>query len=215
MTPVSWQSVAMPESPEEIHARIVAAAGQGGRLPMPPVAEWDTFPWEIVDGELSVKAIGEPLAAEAPRQGTGGEGCARCEETDGLVRVWENWNFHLTRTSAPTGLPLVLLLHSNEHKDFIEMGDDEAAEYGRLTVWLTRIMERLPHIGRVHVNRWGDNVEHLRTWFIARPERLPNVSGSCTADWDEILPPTPEDVWLQDVETVVTKLAYHDGRSLI
>lgn len=215
MTSASWQSVAMPESPEEIHARIVAAAGPGGRLPMPPVAEWDDLPWEVVDGQLVAKSIGEPLAAEAPRKGAGGESCPTCAGDEEQVRVWESWNFHLARPARPSGLPLVLWLQSNEHMDFTEMGDDQAAELGKLTVWLTRIIERMPHIGRVHVNRWGDGEEHLRVWFVARPERLPHVCGTLAVEWDEMIPPTSEDVWLQDVATVVSKLAFHEGRSLL
>ena len=34
----------MPESPEELYARVVAQVGEGGRLPIPPVEEWDMFP---------------------------------------------------------------------------------------------------------------------------------------------------------------------------
>jgi len=205
----------MPESPEEIHARIVAAAGPGGRLPMPPVAEWDDLPWEVVDGALAAKEIGEPLAAEAPRRGAGGEACPTCSGDPERVKVWESWNFHVARPGRPSGLPLVLWLQSNEHMDYTEMGDDQAAELGRLTVWLTRIMERMPHIGRVHVSRWGDGEEHLRVWFVARPERLRHVNGSLAVEWDEMLPPTPEAVWLGDVATVVSKLTTHDGRSLV
>lgn len=214
MTPVSWHAVAMPQSPEEIHARIVAAVGPDGRLPM-PADQVDDLPWEVADGHLVAKPVGEPFAAEAPRRGTGGLGCATCEGDTAQVRVWESWRFHVARPARPSGLPLVLWLQSNEHMDFTDMGDDDAAEFGRVTVWLTRIVERLPHIGRVHVNRWGDGEEHLRVWFVARPERLPHVTGSLAVEWDEMLPPTPEDVWLADVATVVTKLAYHEGRALV
>ena len=64
----------MPESPEEIHARVVAAAGDDGRLPMPPVEEWDIFPWELVDGELRPKVVRPPYDGPEPaRAGADGD----------------------------------------------------------------------------------------------------------------------------------------------
>ena len=58
----------MPESAEEVYARVVAAVGEGGRLPMPPVGEWSIFPWEMVDGELKPKVL-QPPGEEPPRWG--------------------------------------------------------------------------------------------------------------------------------------------------
>ena len=205
----------MPESPEELYARVVAAVGPEGRLPMPPVGDWEMFPWEVVDGELQPKVLASPIAAEAPRAGEGGVDCRHCAGDSGAVRIWENWNFHVRRAAQPTGMPLVLWVMSNEHLDFTDFNDEQAAEYGRISVWLCRIMSRLPHIGRVHVNRWGDGSEHFHSWFIARPERLPGVIGSLAVEWDQMLPPPPEDVWLADLATVARKLATHDGRALV
>lgn len=205
----------MPESPEEIYARVVAAVGEGGRLPMPPVGEWEIFPWEVVDGELQPKVLRAPLEAESPRAGADGENCHLCSGTGDGVKVWENWNFHVMRPAAPSGLPLVLWLNANEHLDFTDLSDDLASEFGRISVWLCRIMSNLPGIGRVHVNRWGDGSEHMRAWFAARPERLPGILGSLAVEWNEMLPPAPEDVWLADVATVASKLATHDGRALV
>ena len=37
---------------------------------------------------------------------------------------------------------------------------------------------------------------------MARPARLPQLIGSFAAVWDEILPPTPEEVWLENIELV-------------
>lgn len=205
----------MPESPEEIHARVVAAVGEDGRLPMPPVGEWDMFPWEVVDGELQPKVLRAPLDAEPPRAGTNGEDCQLCLGSSDGVRVWENRHFHVLRPPRPKGMPLVLWLNANEHLDFTDLGDDLAAEYGQLSVWLARIMSNLPHIGRVHVCRWGDGSEHMHTWFIARPERLPGVLGSLAVEWNEMLPPGPEALWLADVAKVATKLATHGGHALV
>lgn len=206
----------MPESAEEIYARVVAAVGEHGRLPMPPVEEWDMFPWEVVDGALVPKVLAAPVAdAEPPRAGAGGVGCLNCEGEGDAVRVWENDRWKLAHPPSPAGLPLVLWLSSKQHLDYPDMSDELAAEYGRISVWLCRIMSNLPHIGRVHVCRWGDGSEHLHVWFIARTARLPHVTGSMAVEWNEILPPVPEDIWRADIRTVATKLANHDGFSLL
>jgi hypothetical protein len=206
----------MPESPEELHARVAAAVGEGGRLPMPPVHEWEIFPWELVDGALQPKVVPPPIEGPEPaRRGEGGVDCFNCAGDGDARRVWENERWKLTHPPAPTGLPLVLWLSSKEHLDYADMGDALAAEYGRISVWLCRIMERLPHIGRVHVNRWGDGSEHLHVWFVARPERFPTIKGSLAVEWDEMLPPVPEDIWRADIHEVARKLATHDGRALV
>ena len=59
----------MPESAEEVYARVVAQVGEGGRLPMPPVGEWDMFPWEVIAGELVPKVL-EPLEHVVDRMAT-------------------------------------------------------------------------------------------------------------------------------------------------
>lgn len=205
----------MAETAEELYARIVAAVGEDGRVPMSRVHEWDSFPWELVDGQLVPKVVQPPMAEDHPRAGVGGQGCHLCSgEADG-ERIWESWNFHVKRPAKPSGFPLVLWLNANEHFDFTEMNDEHAAEWGRLSVALTRIMSNLPGIGRVHVNRWGDGAEHMHAWFIARPERMPGIVGSMALEWDGMLPPVPEDVWLADCHSVATKLANHYGRALV
>jgi hypothetical protein len=75
-------------------------------------------------------------------------------------------------------------------------------------------MSNLPYVGRVHVFRVGDGVSHLHVWFVARPERLPGIVGSMAMEWDDILPPPPEEVWRADLGTVARQLATHDGRAL-
>jgi hypothetical protein len=204
----------MPESAEEIYARVVAAVGEGGRLPMPPVEDWDVFPWEVLEGALAPKVVGPPTD-EPSRRGEGGDGCFACAGDGDAVRIWENDRWKLTHPAAPGGLPLLVFLMSKDHLDFADMDDELASEYGRLSTWLCRIMERMEHIGRVHVCRWGDGSEHLHVWFIARPERLPGILGSLAIEWNEMLPPVPEDVWREDLRYVATRLANHDGWALV
>ena len=206
----------MPESPEELYARIVAQVGEAGRLPMPPVQEWDMFPWEVVDGQLVPKVLRPPVGAEEPRYGeTPDKPCSSCAGERLSTAIWENDRWYVASFPEPRGMPLILMLQAQEHLDFPDMDDEMAAEYGVLSARLCRIMSHLPHIGRVHVCRWGDGGSHLHVWFIARPARLPGVIGSLAVEWDEILPPPPEDVWRADLADVARRLANHDGRALV
>jgi hypothetical protein len=42
---------------------------------------------------------------------------------------------------------------------------------------------------------------------MARPARIPQLLGSFAAIWDDILPPTPENVWRANLEKVVRELS--------
>jgi len=201
----------MPESAAEVHARVVARSGEGGRLPAPEVTGWDVFPWEAVDGAVVPKRLPDP-APESPRAGEpGGTTCPACAGFAPDRVVWEDDVWVLTCDERPTGLPLVLTLHTREHVDFNEVDDETASQFGRISVRLVRIMEHLPHVGRVHVDRWGDGGSHFHVWFFARTSDLPLVRGSYAVEWDDILPPGPEDVWRADLATVAEKLANWGG----
>jgi hypothetical protein len=201
----------MPESPEDLYARALAAADSEGRLALPAVAEWEIFPF---DGDLRVRPLAPPVVAEAPREGEGGRGCGRCADP-GRNAIWENDRWTVSSTAAPTGMPLVVFLEPKEHLDYTDLDDDLASECGRVSVWLSRILEHLDGIGRAHVYKVGDGAEHLHLWFVARPARFPQVRGSSVTEWDDILPPGPEDVWRADLADVARHLASHDGRALV
>lgn len=51
-----------------------------------------------------------------------------------------------------------------------------------------------------------DGGEHLHWWFMGRPTRIPQLIGSFAAVWDEVLPPTPKEIWDGNVATVVAAL---------
>ncbi|MDQ4052665.1 MAG: hypothetical protein M3237_08180 [Actinomycetota bacterium] len=204
----------MPESAEEVYARVVAAVGSDGRLPLPESTRWSIFPWEVVDGELMPKVLRAPEAEPARfgDEGANDKPCGVCAEGFDLERVvWEDEHWVLTHQGAPSGLPMVLTLHTREHLDYGELDDERASEMGRISNRLVRIIEHLPNIGRVHVNRWGDGGAHFHLWFFARTERVTGVLGSYAVDWDDILPAGPEEVWRQDVHTVASKLANWGG----
>jgi hypothetical protein len=187
----------VPETPEELYARAA------GALRMPPVATWESFPF---DGELRPRVLQPPLPEEPPRHGEGGVGCRRCGLADDAY-AWAGERWRLYAPAEPSGLPLVLLLESREH--YGEPGDlpDElAAELGILQARIERAMRAIGGVGRVHVCRWGDGSEHLHWWFMARPARMPQLIGSLAAVWDDVLPPTPREVWDANVAAVVQTL---------
>ena len=202
----------MAESAEQVHARVMAAADENGRVPLPSVASWDIFPWEVVDGELAPKRLADP-APERVREGEGGVDCSLCGADQPGV-IWTNDRWRLKHLRERSGLPLVLMLEPVAHLDLPDLDDAMAAEHGVLAVRIARIVEGLPNVARCHVQRVGDGAEHLHTWLMARTAGLPSILGSFADDWDDILPPGPEDVWRADIAAVATALASYDGRAV-
>ena len=187
----------MPETPEQLWERVA------GALRMPPVHEWETFPF---DGEMQPRPLAPPVSREEPRQGEGGVDCRRCGADDDLY-LWTNERWRVYGL-GPTGLPVVVMLEPREH--YAEPGDlpdDFAAELGVLLARIERAVRAVDGVGRVHVCRWGDGSEHLHWWFMARPARIPQLIGSFAAIWDDVLPPLPEDVWRENLAIVARELA--------
>jgi diadenosine tetraphosphate (Ap4A) HIT family hydrolase len=187
----------VPETPEELYARAA------GALRMPPVHEWETFPF---DGDMRPRALEPPTEVDRPRHGEGGVDCARCAASDEEY-LWtgERWRVH---GLGPTGLPAIVMLEPREHyADPGDLPDDLAAELGILLARIERAVRAIGDIGRVHVCRWGDGSEHLHWWFMARPARIPQLIGSFAAIWDDILPPLPEEIWRENLDIVARELA--------
>ena len=186
----------MSETPEQLHARAVDA------LRMPPVAEWEEFPF---DGEMRPRALLPPVAAEAPRNGEGGVDCWSCAQPDEAY-IWSNDRWRLL-PAKPNGLPVVVLLETRDHyADPGDLPDELAADLGVMIARVERAVRASGEIGRVHVCRWGDGSEHLHWWFMGRPARIPQLIGSFAAIWDDILPPTPDDVWQANLDRVAAAL---------
>lgn len=199
----------MPETPEEIHIRVAGQVGEDGRLPMPGITGSEAFPFE---GDIRVRALQPPVQDDD--SGSTEEPCRRCEHELEHV-IWRNGEWLVASTPKPTGLPLVLVLESRTHMDFIDMDDELASEFGRITNHLHRILHYMPNIGRVHLAARGDGGAHLHSLFLASPARMPQLHGSFAAVWDDILPPVPEDLWRADLHEVARKLANHDGEALV
>jgi hypothetical protein len=196
------------ESAEELYRRALAAADADGRLPVPPLDEWETFPFE---GELRTRPL-LPPGDDPPRQGEGGVGCGRCAAGDGDA-IWSDEHWLVAPLSRPSGLPVVVVLHPREHCDLDGLPLERQAELGPLVVRIERAVFAVGNIERVHVGRWGDGSEHFHLWFMGRPARMPQLRTSFAAIWDDILPPVPEELWRADHVVVAQALAAAGGRA--
>lgn len=181
----------MPETPEQFWERA------RGALQTPPVAEWDTWPF---DGEITPRELEPPVEEEAPRHGVGGVGCRACDEPKNVV--WENEHWMVRSLGQPSGLPVVVLLEPKRHVDFPDLDADLAAELGPLLLKVYAAVAGVPGVGNVHIGRWGEGSEHCHIWFMARPARMEQLRSSFAAIYDDVLPPTPEDVWRENLELV-------------
>jgi diadenosine tetraphosphate (Ap4A) HIT family hydrolase len=198
----------MAERAEELYARALAAADPEGRLPMPPVADWETFPF---DGEIRVRPL-RPPADEPPRLGEDPSDCWRClRGEDGAI--WSDDRWLLTPLEKPSGLPVIVILQPRAHCDLGDLPFELAADLGPLLARVERAVDAVGEIGRVHVGRWGDGSAHLHFWFIARPARMPQLRTSFAAIWDDILPPLPEELWRANLAAVAHGLAAGGGRA--
>jgi diadenosine tetraphosphate (Ap4A) HIT family hydrolase len=190
----------VPETPEELYERAA------GALRMPPVHEWETFPF---DGDMRPRALEPPVEAERPRFGEGGVECRRCAAADEeYLWVGERWR---VLGLGPTGLPAVVMLEPRaHHAEPGDLPDELAAEQGLMLGRVERAVRAIGDIGRVHVCRWGDGSEHLHWWFMARPARIAQLVGSFAAVWDDILPPLPEEIWRANMQIVARELRTGD-----
>lgn len=182
----------MPETPEEFWER-----ARGG-LRVPPLDKWESWPFV---GEVAPKELAEPVAAEKPRNGIGGVDCYACNR--GLQgSLWHDDRWTFGPLEEPTGLPFVGLLETRAHVDFPDLDAQHAAELGPLLVRIERAVAGIPGVGNVHVGRWGEGAEHCHIWFMARPARMEQLRSSFAAVWDDVLPPTPREVWDANAELV-------------
>ena len=192
----------MGEPAEELYRRALAAADEDARLAMPPVHEWETFPFE---GDIRVRPLLPPVDAEPPRSGEGGVDCWRCRRGDSDA-IWSDEHWLLSPLEKPSGLPVVLILEPRDHHDLDDLPESLARELGPLAQRIERAVRAVGEIGRVHVCRWGDGSEHFHLWFMARPARVPQLVGSFAAIWDDILPPLSEERWRANLAAVAAAL---------
>lgn len=194
----------MPETPEELHARAA------GALRTPPLQEWDTWPFE---GEVRPKAL-DPLTPEPTIHGQGGVDCRACATPDSEY-LWAAERWRLTSLPSPAGLPVIVILEPREHfAGPADLPDALAREQGVMLGRVERAVLAVGGIARVHIGRWGEGAEHLHWWFIGRPEGFGQLRSSFAEIWDEVLPPTPSDIWADNLDRVVRALEAQDARAL-
>ena len=115
----------MPETAEELYRRALESADADRRLPMPPVAEWETFPFE---GEMRVRPL-RPPGDEPPRAGEDPADCWRCRRGDEDA-IWSDSRWLVTPLEKPSGLPVIVILQPREHSDLGALPPELAAELG-------------------------------------------------------------------------------------
>jgi hypothetical protein len=200
------------ESVEDYYARIAAAAGEDGRLPVAveEMPGWDIYPYEI-DG-LRLKPVRPPADEEPPRRGERASDC-HCaqgyDDTDDRI-VWTNPRWRLT-LARETGLPLMLMLGPVEHHDLPSLPGDLAAEMGQLVVAVSDAVEHVPSVGRVQLAKYGDGGAHLHLFFLGRPARMLQFRGSPLIDWEENLPRVPFEVLQANARVVAERMVVHVG----
>jgi diadenosine tetraphosphate (Ap4A) HIT family hydrolase len=186
----------MPENADEIYARAAPA------LLRPPVQEWDTWPFV---GPVVPRALEQP-GPERQRDGEGGPSdCPACAKSDGEY-VWTDANWRLMATE-PSGLPVVLMLEPRAHYDGpSDLPDELAREQGMMLGRVERAVLAVDGVARVHIGRWGEGLAHLHWWFIARPAGFAQLASSMAEIWSDVLPPTPEAIWNDNIARVVAAL---------
>lgn len=196
--------MASPETAQEFHARVVAAADAEGRLPVADdqMAGWDIFPYEV--DSLRLKPLRPLRDDEHPRAGEDPADCS-CANADDTRLVWSNERWRMVHVRS-TGLPLMVTLDPVAHHDLTDLTTDLAAEMGTLMVAICAAMERLPSVGRAHVQKLGDGGAHLHLWFLGRPALTDQFLGSPLVDWEESFPRVPDEILRANARFVATEL---------
>lgn len=185
---------AVAETPRELYER------SAGALRLPDLDEWGTWPFA---GELVPRALEAP-GPERARDGEEGP-CSSCARPDeGYIWTDDTWRLF---AFEPNGLPVVVLLEPREHYDTVAELPGKLAR--RMGVMLGRVERAVLSVGgieRVHICRFGEGGTHLHWWFIARPAGFPQLASGFAMIWDDVLPPTPQDVWDANLARVVEAL---------
>lgn len=181
-------------------------------LPLPAFVNWPIFPFV---GDLQVRAVEPRQEADRPRSGEpGGAPCGACAKPDDDY-VWVDDHWRVLAPVQRSAVPVQLFLETREHLDMDDLDATLAGELGQLIVRLDRAIQAVGGIGRVHLSRWGDGGSHFHMWFYGRPLGDMQMLGFCLPMWAQMLPPTAEDVWNQNLVLVARELAKDGGRAIV
>ncbi len=184
--------------PEHAHDQ---RKGATGGLRTPPVQEWDSWPFE---GGVQPKTLRAP-EPEPPRDGEGDRPCEACGKADDQY-IWtdERWRLQLF---PPSGLPVVAILEPREHVDGPrDLSDAMLAEMGIMLARVERAVLTIEGIERVHILRYGEGAAHLHWWFMGRPTGLRQTASGFAMIWDDVLPPTAEDIWRENLAAIAAAM---------
>lgn len=138
---------------------------------------------------MRVKAVEDYSDTESARIGeTDTADCVACTADDDAY-LWANDHWRLKTLAPASPLPVSLILETRQHLDLYELDADRAADLGRITVELTRLVEDFPEVGRLHTYRWGDGARHCHLWFLGRPYGAEQLRGVSLPLWALTLPP--------------------------
>ncbi|WP_370327982.1 hypothetical protein [Euzebya sp.] len=167
------------------------------------IAGWEIFPYEV--DTLTPKVLEPPVLPEPPRQGEDGPtNCRVCAPSDN--EVWTDGRWWVHHTGGPTAVPAQVWLGPVAHHDLDDLPVDLVSELGPMLQRVSRAIARLPGVGRVHVNRWGDGAAHLHLLLIARPAGMMQLRGSCLISWDDLLPPMHRQTWETNMHAIAAAL---------
>jgi hypothetical protein len=181
-------------------------------LPLPDFVNWPIFPFV---GDLQVRAVEPRRDADWPRDGEPGGGpCRACATSDDHC-IWVDEHWRVLAPDQRSGVPVQCFLETREHVDMDGLDPALAAELGQRIVRLDRAIQAIGGIGRTHMSRWGDGAAHFHLWFYGRPIGDVQMLGFCLPMWALIVPPTPEDVWTDNLSIVARELAKGGGRAIV
>ena len=101
----------------------------------------------------------------------------------------------------------MLILEPRVHVDGPrDLPDDMLAEMGVMLARVERAVLAIEDVERVHILRYGEGAAHLHWWFMARQTGLRQTASGFAMIWDDVLPPTPEDVHRANLATVLAAL---------
>ena len=196
----------MPETAQEYHARIAAAADDAGPVRRRRRRRLGRLPVRAgrAAGQAA-RAAGRHRGAP-PRRGRP-VSCAACTRRTSATRprreVWrdEHWRVAVAEpTGVAPGADPAAAGPPRLHRPARRPG---RRRWG--ASWCTSAprVEALPSVARVHVSKWGDGGAHAHVFFFARPARMPQLRGTCMALWDDVLPPVPVEVRDANARAVV------------
>ena len=190
------------ESAQEWFERVSATVSADGYRAA-PWQEWPTWPF-TPDG--AVRDLARPVE-ERPREGAGGAGCHQCRLRDDPSYIF--WHDDLAMLGEPfeaTSLPLTAFLMPRRHADLSDLTDAEAARMGQLLTVVERAVCDVLDVPRMQVYRYGDGVEHLHWWLLARPTGVAQLRGSFLPLWDDLLPTRDAAARRHEMDAVAARL---------